>query len=143
MSFNEFPCNSCGWCCQRTPCPLGLYLGETPLNPCTKLVETSKDKFECGLITNETNLLKKEAAKNLMLAGAGCSHIYGPSPVSLIKDLIGQGLTPNHPNWKLAKENTVSEYKKIADSAEDKSSVLKAIDEFLEFTSQIESMPKV
>jgi len=139
MSFSDFPCNSCGWCCKRTPCPLGLYLGETPLTSCSKLVETSKDKFECGLIVNEENQLKKEAVKSLMLAGSGCSHIYGPSPISLIKDLMKQGLSPEHPNWKRAKENTINEYEKIANIAEDKKSVINAIDEFVNYVEKSES----
>jgi hypothetical protein len=139
MSFSDFPCNSCGWCCKRTPCPLGLYLGETPLTPCSKLVETSEDKFECGLIINESDPLKKEAAKSLMLAGEGCSHIYGPSPISLIKDLVKQGLTPDHSNWNIAKENTVDEYKKIASTAEDKRSIIIALEEFINYTNKIES----
>lgn len=139
MSFSDFPCNSCGWCCKRTPCPLGLYLGETPLSPCSKLVETHDQKYECGLITNETNELKKEAVKKLMLAGEGCSHIYGPSPLSLIKDLIKQGLSPEHPSWNLAKNNTVSEYTKIAESAEDKESIYQALNEFLEFCQRMQN----
>ena len=138
MSFLDFPCNSCGWCCKRTPCPLGLYLGETPLTPCSKLVETSEDKFECGLILNESDLLKKEAVKSLMLAGTGCSHIYGPSPISLIKDLIKQGLTPDHPNWKIAKENTVNEYQTMAKDSEDKGSILDAISEFENYCALVE-----
>ena len=138
MSFLDFPCNSCGWCCKRTPCPLGLYLGETPLTPCSKLVETSEDKFECGLILNESDLLKKEAVKSLMLAGTGCSHIYGPSPISLIKDLIKQGLTPDHPNWKIAKENTVNEYQTMAKDSEDKGSILDDISEFENYCALVE-----
>lgn len=133
MNFNDFPCNNCGWCCQRTPCPLGLYIGEKPLNPCSKLIETSKDKFECSLITNEINPLKKEAAIQLMLAGKGCSHIYGPSPISLIKQLISQGLTPSHPQWQTAKSNTIDEYKLMASNSEDSISILKAIDDFETF----------
>lgn len=63
--FNDFPSDKCGRCCQRTPCPLGLFLGELPMYACSKLVETNENEFECGLILNEKSELKKQLHLNL------------------------------------------------------------------------------
>lgn len=140
QNFNDFPCNKCGWCCQRTPCPMGLYLGQKPLSPCTFLKETAENEFECGLILDEIDPIRKEALKELMLAGKGCSHIYGPSPVSLIRELVKRGLTPRSQNWNLAKSNTINEYQSMIAKAEDPKSILKALDEFNSFCQEIEKL---
>lgn len=137
--FKDFPCNSCGWCCKRTPCPLGLYLGETPLKACSHLEETAENKFECGLILNESNPLKLEAVKNILLAGQGCSHVYGPSPISLMRELVAKGLRPRSEHWELAKSNTLTEYKKMAQNSSSPNDILKALQDFNEYCSKIES----
>ena len=137
-NFQDFPCNNCGWCCQRTPCPVGLYLGQTPLAPCDFLQEVSKNEFKCGLLLNEKDPIKSEALSNLLLAGQGCSHIYGPSPISLARELISRGLTPSHPHWKLARENTEKEYCEMMKDCSDSASIQKALEEFNNFCDQFE-----
>ncbi len=139
LDFSDFPCNKCGWCCKRTPCPLGLYLGEKPLTACSFLKETSLNEFECGLITEEVDSMKKIAASNLILSGEGCSHIYGPSPVSLMRTLVANGLNPTSTNWSLAKNNTLNEYEKIQKNSEDKKSIELAIKEFKNYCIEIEA----
>lgn len=137
--FKDFPCNNCGWCCKRTPCPLGLYLGEAPLSPCGHLQETAQNKFECGLILNEKEPLKLEALKNILLAGDGCSHIYGPSPISLMRELVSKGLKPGTEHWNMAKDNTSNEYNKMAQNSSEPDSILKALKEFNDYCLKIES----
>lgn len=137
-NFQDFPCNKCGWCCKRTPCPLGLYLGQEPLKPCSLLRETKPNEFECGLILDEKNSIKKQALKTLLFAGEGCSHIYGPSPISLMRSLVEQGLTPQHPNWKVAVENTHKEYSEMANQADDKVSIMNALNEFSDYCREKE-----
>lgn len=136
--FKDFPCNNCGWCCKRTPCPLALYLGETPFTSCGHLQETSENIFQCGLILNEKEPLKLAAVKNIILAGEGCSHIYGPSPISLMRELVDKGLTPRTQNWNLAKENTINEYKNMAQKSSEPESILKALNEFEQYCKKLE-----
>lgn len=137
--FKDFPCNNCGWCCQRTPCPVALYLGQQPLTSCGFLKETSPLKFECGLLLDEKDPIKFEALKTLLLAGEGCSHIYGPSPVSLMRELVKRGLAPTHSQWSSAKENTLAEYKKMAKNNSRPDDIFNAIKEFEDYCLQIES----
>lgn len=137
--FKDFPCNNCGWCCQRTPCPVALYLGETPLKACGYLKEVETDVFKCGLLLDEKVPIKFEALKNLLLAGEGCSHIYGPSPLSLMKELVKKGLSPSHPQWQMAKDNTLAEYKKMAQNSSRPQDILNAISEFESYCLQLES----
>ena len=141
-NFNDFPCNKCGWCCQRTPCPVGLYLGELPLSSCSHLVETKQDEFECGLILNEQNPIKKEALKELILSNTGCSHIYGPSPTSLMKELVKRGLDPKSPGWDQAKENTINEYQKMIEKSSDPQSIEAELNKFINYCKSIESVNK-
>jgi len=137
--FSDFPCNKCGWCCQRTPCPMGLYLGQKPLTSCGFLKETAPNEFECGLILQEQDQVKYEALKSILLAGEGCSHIYGPHPISLMRELISRGLRPGTENWLLAKSGTLSEYKKMANEGTDPQSVVTALKEFDQFCLEQES----
>lgn len=134
MDFKSFPCNQCGWCCQRTPCPLGLYLGEKPFSPCSHLKKIGHEKFECSLISDEKNPLKREAAKELILSGQGCTHKFGPSPLSLLKELLSRGLTPHMPEWKHALDETKKEYSKMNDPSVDE-----ALAKFYEYAQQVES----
>lgn len=137
--FNDFPCNNCGWCCQRTPCPVGLYLGEKPMQACSKLKETSPHKFECGVVLEEQDQIKKHVLIELIASGSGCSHKIGPSPVSLMRQLVSQGLGPSDERWEMAKSNTMKEYQSMmGDPHYDKDIVL-ALDEFLDYCYEIEN----
>lgn len=136
--FSDFPCNNCGWCCQRTPCPVATYLGQAPLQICGFLKETEKNKFECGLLLDEEDPLKKEALKTLLHAGEGCSHIYGPHPVSLLREVLQKGISPTHPQWEMVKQNTINEYKNLTNIGSDPDSVVLAIHEFLEMCTELE-----
>lgn len=139
QDFKDFPCNSCGWCCQRTPCPLALYLGEMPLTSCSHLKETAQNQYQCGLILNEKEPVKLEALKVILMAGEGCSHIYGPSPISLMRELVSKGLRSGTEHWKMAKLNTINEYKKMAISSTDSKSIYDALREFETYCHTLES----
>jgi hypothetical protein len=112
---------------------MGLYLGEKPLTPCSLLEETSKNQFECGLILKEKDPLKHEALKNIIFAGQGCSHIYGPSPISLMRELVNRGLNPKSDQWESAKANTINEYQKMAEDSSEAQSILLALVEFNQY----------
>lgn len=137
-SFTEVACNNCGWCCQRAPCPVAIYLGNNPVGACSFLKETSKDIFKCGLISEEKDLVKQEALKILILANQGCTHKYGPHPVSILKDLINRGFTPKHPAWEQVKSGTHSEFLAFAQSSSDPDSILLALNQFNELINRLE-----
>lgn len=128
---DQFPCISCGWCCQRTPCPLAIYHGEKSIGRCSFLVACNNNTFRCGLIINEVDPLKKEAAKILIHSGEGCSHIYGPHPKALVKLLIQNNILPHSDQWKIMKQNTISEFQQFIEESSDPISLSTALDEFL------------
>ncbi len=138
--FSSTPCNQCGWCCRRTPCPLGLFLGAKPFSPCPHLGVSSQDPDEtyCRLISDEKDPLKKEAAKEIVMAGKGCSHRYGPHPRSLVKDIMKKELPLSSNDWKNIIESTLKEYQQMMHEEENKmtaTQIQAAIDEFIEFLS--------
>ncbi len=137
-SFKEVKCNNCGWCCKRAPCPVAIYLGNSPVGTCSFLKETAPEIFNCGLIMDEKDLVKQEALKVLILAGEGCTHKYGPHPVSLLKDLINRGLTPKHAQWEQIKAGTYSEFLEFAQSSPDPDSILAALNQFHELVISLE-----
>jgi len=137
-NFQDFDCNNCGWCCQRTPCPVGLYLGQAPMKACEFLKETNTNEYKCGLLLEEKDPIKFEALKSILLAGKGCSHIYGPHPVSLMRELLAKGLKPDSDYWKMAKVNTINEYTKMTRDSLDPESILQAIEEFKMFCQECE-----
>ncbi len=112
---------------------MALYLGQTPLQSCGFLKETAPNEFECGILLDEQDQVKYEALKSILLAGEGCSHIYGPHPISLMRELISRGLRPGTENWDLAKSGTLAEYQKMATEGSDFQSVVKALDEFTKY----------
>jgi hypothetical protein len=138
-NFKDFACNQCGWCCQRTPCPMGLFMGEKPMSSCGFLKETSPNNYECGLILDEIDPIKKEALKSLILSGEGCSHIYGPSPISLVRMAVAQGITPKHPSWEVVKQNTITEYEKMAKTSEHPDTIQHALNEFKQYCQEQEN----
>lgn len=150
-SFESFPCNKCGWCCQRGPCPLGLYLGSEKKGACQFLeadesgddTEQKHPTYSCGVIKNELNAVKKMAASELILSGKGCSHKFGPHPVSLIKTLIKEkGLRVSSQEWFFAKQETIKEFKKFIPQSVDPQSIKTALEEFILFCQQEEEKGK-
>lgn len=106
---------------------------------CSKLRETSQNVFECGLIIDESDDIKKHALIELIASGKGCSHKIGPSPISLMRELVKKGLRPSDDMWGRAKQNTLQEYQAMmGDPIYDQAIVL-ALDEFLDFCHQIEN----
>lgn len=139
---NNFPCISCGWCCQRTPCPLAIYHGEKSKGKCSFLVPGNNDTFRCGLIVNESDPLKKEAAKILIHSGEGCSHIYGPHPKALVKLLIQNNILPHSEQWNVMKQNTISEFTQFQKESSDPESLSTALNEFLTECDSLEKAYK-
>lgn len=83
--FGE-PCNRCGQCCIKFPCPVGKFLFQQKTGRCPAL-EQDGDRFSCGLVANphkyvppsalpvEFSALSK-AAKVFIDAGNGCDAIF-------------------------------------------------------------------
>ena len=83
--FGE-PCNRCGQCCIKFPCPVGKFLFQQETGRCPAL-EQDGDLFSCGLVTSpqkyvpqsalpiEFSALSK-AAKVFIDAGGGCDAIF-------------------------------------------------------------------
>jgi hypothetical protein len=80
------PCNRCGQCCMKFPCPVGKFLFQQETGRCPAL-EQDGDRFSCGLVANphkyvppsalpmELSSLSK-AAKVMIDAGGGCDAIF-------------------------------------------------------------------
>lgn len=136
--FRDFACNHCGWCCQRTPCALGVLQGAPLRGPCPFLAMDEKEKSSCLLLTREQNPHKQLAVSQLMLAGQGCTHRFGPHPLSLLKELLQRGLKVNSPEWDYAKKQTVVEMERFAQESSDPASIHKAMEDFLSFCNSKE-----
>ena len=85
---------------------------------CPHLVKINDRRYRCGLIENEADPLKKEAAKILIHSGEGCSHIYGPHPRFLLDLIVNKGLRPFTEEWEQMKENTITEFGQFMDQSD-------------------------
>jgi len=86
------PCNRCGQCCIKFPCPVGKLLFQQKTGRCPAL-EQDGDRFSCGLVANpqkyvppsagpvELSSLSK-AAKVFIDAGGGCDAIFAGERVN-------------------------------------------------------------
>ena len=135
-NFQSFACINCGWCCQRTPCPLAIYKGEKSLGQCSFLVAKEDGTFRCGIIEQELDPLKAEAAKILIHSGSGCTHKYGPKPAKLLRLAYHQGFNKDHPDWYNMQTKTIAEFQEFSADAPDPDQIKQALDDFLsEFKS--------
>lgn len=139
--FSSIKCNHCGWCCQRTPCSLGVYLGTPIQGPCQFLLK-EKEEYFCGLIKREVSEMKKLALQQLIMAGEGCSHKFGPHPVSLLKMLLQMGLVIGSSQWQMAKQATRQEMIQFAKESADPKSMTFALEEFDLFCKEKEEERK-
>jgi len=140
LNMNEqIECNKCGWCCQRSACPLGIYLGASIHGECKFLVKEEEYQYLCGLITRETSEIKKIAAEELIMAQKGCSHKFGPHPVSLLVELLNRGLKIDSIGWKMIKQETRKELLNFSQNKIDPESILIALGQFDRYCEQLEN----
>jgi hypothetical protein len=71
------PCNRCGECCKRYPCPVGQALFRQKTGPCPALQPSG----ECGLMLVEDERLR-EAARVIIGAGTGCDAQFVGEPLN-------------------------------------------------------------
>lgn len=80
------PCNSCGWCCRMTRCPLAQWVFKLPEVGTCPALQMIDEKSTCGLVadpgqyqmalTLQNGVAKmREAALRLIGSGVGCDAI--------------------------------------------------------------------
>jgi hypothetical protein len=141
--FKDFACNHCGWCCQRAPCALAIYVGVTTKGTCPYLRWNEQNQSLCGLMEIEKengDTLKFQAASLLILSGEGCTHRWGPHPVSLMKELLQKGLVVGSKQYFDAKDSTVRELEEMVNCSMEPDSLEQAKVHFLLFCHQIENL---
>lgn len=86
------PCNQCGQCCMKYPCPVGQFLFKQAVGRCPAL-EANGDGFVCGLVSDPPKYVPEhalpavrselaEAARVLIDAGGGCDAQFVGEPIN-------------------------------------------------------------
>jgi hypothetical protein len=129
-NFRSFACNHCGWCCKRAPCSLAILMDAPLKGPCPYLEFNQEGQSLCGLMKTQTSSIKRMAISQLILSDQGCTHRFGPHPVSLMKELIGKGLEVGSAQWQYIVRETLKEMLEFKQQSLDPHSIQEAIDEF-------------
>jgi len=77
------PCNGCGLCCLRAPCPLGMLVSRRRTGACAALRwDGAEQRYLCGLISHPAELtgwhrpwllaMVQRVARRYIAAGDGC-----------------------------------------------------------------------